>query len=182
MSIMTTRRLLLKSAPGAAASLASLAATTAGVAAGTPAKRLDVLFVQSASSMQYDKANGKLTLLGVSPITLFFADRPERIAGNMRTAAFVPFWSEGRNSFLSDPPNADLSIIDGTTMQQVVVVLEDPVLAGDELRYKVKVLQGDMPAGGQDVSLFIDIIGMPLTPMSFAGVRRRAFRRAWIRR
>jgi hypothetical protein len=69
------------------------------VAAATPlrpalaqgAKEADFLFVQNAKSMSYDKAGGKLTLLGISPVTIFFADRPERIAGNMPTSGFVPF-------------------------------------------------------------------------------------------
>jgi hypothetical protein len=40
-----------------------------------------------------------------------------------------------------------------------------------------------MPASGGPASLFIDIIGMPLTPMSYAGVARRtAYRRAVIYR
>jgi hypothetical protein len=30
----------------------------------------------------------------------------------MRTAAFPPFWSKGKDSFLSDPPNADISIVE----------------------------------------------------------------------
>jgi hypothetical protein len=34
-----------------------------------------------------------------------------------------------------------------------------------------------MPAKGADVSVFIDIIGMPRTPFSYAGVRRRTYRR-----
>jgi hypothetical protein len=42
------------------------------------------------------------------------------------------------------------------------------------------VLQGEMPAKGADVSVFIDVIGMPLTPMSYAGVARRTYRRAVI--
>jgi hypothetical protein len=66
-------------------------------------------------------------------------------------------------------------------MRQVVVVLQDPVLEGDTLRYKVKVLQGDMPARGADVSVFIDIIGTPWTPVSYAGVARRTYRRTWYR-
>lgn len=37
-----------------------------------------------------------------------------------------------------------------------------------------------MPAKGEDVAVFIDIIGMPLTPLSYAGVARRSFRRAAI--
>ena len=38
-----------------------------------------------------------------------------------------------------------------------------------------------MPVKGADVSIFIDIIGMPLTPLSYAGVARRGFRRAYWR-
>jgi hypothetical protein len=99
----------------------------------------------------------------------------------MKTTAFVPFWGQGKDSFAKDPPNADISIIDGDTMRQVVVVLQEPALEGDILRYKVKVLQGDMPAKGADVSVFIDIIGMPRTPVSYAGVARRSYRRVWYR-
>jgi hypothetical protein len=128
--------------------------------------------------MTFDKATSKLTLTGVSPVTVFFSDRPERIAGNMRTKAFVPFWSKGKDSFLSDPPNADLSILEGDTVQQVVVVLQDPVLKGDSLTYTVKVLEGSMPAKGAEASLFIDVVGMPRTPVSYAGAARR---RAYIR-
>jgi hypothetical protein len=135
--------------------------------------------VQTAKGMSFDRAGGKLTLESVSPVTLFFTDRPERIAGNMKTTTFVPFWSEGKDSFLSDPPNADVSILEGEQLRQVVVVLRDPVLQGDSLIYTVKVLQGEMPAKAADVSLFIDIIGMPLTPVSYAGVARRSYRRAF---
>jgi hypothetical protein len=35
-----------------------------------------------------------------------------------------------------------------------------------------------MPASGGAVSVFIDVIGMPLTPLSYAGVARRGVRRA----
>jgi hypothetical protein len=140
----------------------------------------DFLFVQSAKGRVYEEAAGKLTLTGVSPVTVFFSDRPQRIAGNMRTAASVPFWSKGKDSFLSDPPNADISMIEGDNLRQVVAVLENPVLEGDNLTYTVKVLQGEMPARSADVSVFIDIIGMPLTPVSYAGVARRTYRRAVI--
>jgi hypothetical protein len=138
----------------------------------------DFLFVQTATGMAFNADQNRLTLNGVSPVTLFFADRPERIAGNMPTQAFVPFWSQGSDSFLSDPPNADLSIIEDGTLRQTVVVLRDPVLEGDSLHYTVQIVEGEMPVLGEQVSLFIDVIGMPLTPVSYAGVRRRAYRRA----
>jgi hypothetical protein len=166
----TTRRALV-----IAAAAAPLLERTAQAAA---AKKADFLFVQTAKSMTFDKGADKLTLEGVSPITIMFTDRPERIASQMKTEKFIPFWSRGKDSFLSDPPNADVSIMDGDKLHQVVVTLMDPSHQGDTLSYKVKVLEGEMPAKGSDVSLFIDIIGMPLTPLSFAGARRRAWRRA----
>ena len=145
------------------------------------AKQADFLFVQTAKGMTFDKSTNKLTLNSISSTTLFFSDRPERIAGNMKTSAFVPFWSKGKDSFLSDPPNADISILEGDQLRQVVVVLQTPVLKGDTLSYTVKVLQGDMPAKGADVSVFIDIIGMPMTPFSYAGAARRGYRRMYWR-
>ena len=163
-----------------AASALATAGMTTNALAGPP-KLVDYLLVQTAKGLSYDAATGTMSLIGVSPITLFFSDRPERIAGNMKTTAFIPFWSKGKDSFSKNPPNADVSIIDGDTMHQVVVVLQDPVLEGDSLRYKVKTLQGTMPEKGADISVFIDIIGMPRTPLSFAGARRRTFRRAWYR-
>lgn len=173
---MTTRRNLFVALPVFAASLASVAQ-----AAEEPAKQADFLFVQTAKGMSFDKATGKLTLEGVSPITVMFSDRPERIAANMKTAVFVPFWSKGKDSFLSDPPNADISTLEGNQLRQIVAVLQDPVLQADNLTYTVKVLEGEMPAKAADVSVFIDIIGMPMTPLSFAGAARRGYRRAYWR-
>jgi len=176
---MVTRRTFV------AGALAMPALPLAAVMAQTAkeqAKQADFLFVQTAKGMRFDKATNKLTLEGVSSTTLFFSDRPERIAGNMKTAAFVPFWSTGKDSFLSDPPNADISILEGDKLRQVVAVLQAPGLKGDTLTYTVKILQGEMPANGADVSVFIDIIGMPMTPFSYAGVARRGYRRMYWRR
>jgi hypothetical protein len=172
---MATRRAFL----GAAAAAAILPAKTSIAMARVDAQA-DFLFVQTAKRMRFDKASDTVILEGISPITVFFADRPERIAGNMKTTSFVPFWSTGKDSFLSDPPNADISLVNGHTVQQVVVVLQNPVLQGENLAYKVKVLEGEMPARANDVSLFIDVIGMPLTPVSYAGAARRTYRRAVI--
>jgi hypothetical protein len=98
----------------------------------------------------------------------------------MDTTRFVPFWSQGKDSFLSNPPNATLSIVKGNEVEDVVVILRDPELKGDDLSYQVSILEGKMPTEGGPVSLFIDIIGMPLTPVSIAGADRRAFRRAFV--
>ncbi len=177
---MTTRRELLT----AAALLAPMALTLKSARAaaedhkggGDAHKMADFLFVQNAKGITY--SDGKLTLDGVSPATVMFSDRPERIAGHMATARFVPFWSEGTDSFLKDPPNATLSFLDDQSLADAVVELRDPVLEGDALSYRVKVLEGEIPPNAGLASLFIDIIGMPLTPLSFAGARRRVWRRA----
>jgi hypothetical protein len=136
--------------------------------------KVTLLFVQNADGVTFD--NGTMTLKGISPATIFFSDRPQRIAGHMTTTEFVPFWSEGKDSFLSDPPNANLSIFDGSKVTDVVVELSNPKLNGEDLSYDVKVLDGQMPKKGEACSLFIDVIGMPLTPMSYAGAARRAYR------
>ena len=175
---MTTRRRFLATAAVGISSLASLKAARAQTTAEAP-KEADYLFVQSSKGMTFDKAKSTLTLNGVSPVTVFFTDRPERIAGNMKTTAFIPFWSEGKDSFKSNPPNADISIVEGKELKQIVAELQNPVLEGDNLTYTVKLLQGTMPATGADVSVFIDIIGRPLTPLSYAGVARRSYRRAY---
>lgn len=173
---MTTRRIAIATAGTAAAALLSAAPADAQTTSGTA----DFLFVQTAERMTYDAASKRMTLHDVSPVTLAFADRPERIAANMRTADWAPFWGSGSDSFLRDPPNADVSILEGNTLRQVVVVLRDPTLQNNKLSYAVQVLEGEMPTSGSNVSVFIDIIGMPLTPWSFAGARRRMYRRAFM--
>ncbi len=139
-------------------------------------KKVDLLFVQNAKGVAFK--NGKLVLRGVNPLTVCFADRPERMAGHMPTNKFVPMWSQGKDSFLKDPPNATLSIFDGDKVVDAVVVLRNPQISGNDLSYEVRVLQGILPAKGGACSLFIDIIGCPLTPFSYAGAARRAYRYA----
>lgn len=136
------------------------------------------LFVQNGKGVIFEK--GTITLKGVSPTTLFFSDRPMRIAGHYTTEEFVQMWGQGKDSFASDPPNATLSIFqeDRDKLIDVVVKLSNPLLKGDDLTYHVAILEGQMPAKGSMCSLFIDIIGLPFTPFSVAGVARRWTRRA----
>jgi len=136
--------------------------------------KVTLLFVQSAQGAAI--SNGKMTLKKISPTTIFFSDRPERIAGHLTTKDFVPFWSEGADSFASNPPNATLSALEEGKMSDVVLELRNPNLAGDELSYEVKILEGTLGEPGGACSLFIDVIGMPLTPYSYAGAARRAYR------
>ena len=135
----------------------------------------DLLFVQTADSVELK--NNVLTLSGINPATIFFADRPERIAGHEPTEDFVAEWEEGENSFKDNPPNAALSVLIGKEPQEVVLTIMNPRLKKDKLIYDVKILDGKDSVTGDAVSLFIDPIGRPLSPVSVAGVHRRHRRR-----
>lgn len=137
-------------------------------------KKADLLFVQNAQGVSFDQKRDRMTLRGVNATTIAFADRPERFAGHMPTSQFVPMWSQGKDSFLKDPPNATLSVLDGKNVTSILVVLRNPQLSGGNLSYDVTVLEGTPPAHGGAAALFIDIIGMPLTPLSYAGTARRS--------
>src|SRR5437762_3309689 len=146
-------------------------------ATGKQSGNVDLLFVQNAKNVTLDK--GKLVLRGVNPMTVCFTDRPARLAGHMQTSKFVPLWSQGKDSFLKDNPNATLSIFQGDNVSDLIVELSNPQLAGNDLTYDARILEGTPPANGGACALFIDIIGMPATPMSYAGVARRAYRRGY---
>jgi hypothetical protein len=129
-----------------------------------------------------------LTLNGVMPNSIVFADRPVRAAGHALTEDIIAEWGTStpgastadNASFAKDPPNATVSVFskDGS-VKDAVVVLKNPKLEGEKLTFNVQVLEGDLNGGDGAASIFIDIIGRPFTPMSFAGVARRsAFRGA----
>jgi hypothetical protein len=125
--------------------------------------------------------NGKLVLTGVTPNSIVFADRPVRAAGHELTAHVIENWGAGPDSFAQNPPNATVSGFSksGSDIRDVVVVLKSPKLEGDRLTFDVDVLEGDLTGADGAASVFIDIIGRPFTPLSFAGVARRtAFRGA----
>ena len=136
------------------------------------------MFVQTAQGIESDGA--KLTLQGITPSTLFFSDRPQRVVGHMATTDFVDLWAIGDNSFETDPPNAVLSFLEpgADVPVDAVVVLTAPNLTGDgNLSYSIDVLEGAVPAHTGPVTLFIDPFGRPLSPVSVCGVRRRERRR-----
>lgn len=126
---------------------------------------------------------GQLTLTGVAANSIVFADRPVRAAGHALTSVLLDEWNPAYpDSFAADPPNATLSVYgeDDATIRDAVVVLSSPVMAGADLTFDVEVLEGDIVGSNGPAAVFIDIIGRPLTPLSYAGVARRtAYRSAW---
>jgi len=142
-------------APLVAVSLCLAATNFAAAQTKTPAKPTEFLFVQTAKNFAYK--DGVLTLQNVSPVTVFFSDRPKRIVGNVRNDLFLKKWTEGSNSFKTDPPNAVLSIFnDKAPPTSAVVVLNNPRVDGNNLAYDVRTLKGDLPANGVESTLFID--------------------------
>jgi hypothetical protein len=129
---------------------------------------IHALYVQSAAGVAYE--DGRLSLKGIAPTTLFFLDRPGRVTGHIPMDDFLASWGEGDNSFADDPPNAVLSTF-SQDVNDVVVVLQAPVLErdGTQISYEIEILDGDMPASGGLSSLFIDVVGRPLTPVSAPG-------------
>jgi hypothetical protein len=131
-------------------------------------ERIDALFVQSATGLTSE--SGTVTLHGLAESTVYFADRPRREVGHMRSSSFIELWDVGVHSFAFDPPNAVLSFLgDGHAPDDVVVVLHDPQLAGGELTYRVDVLEGTLPGRTGPCTVFIDAFGRPLSPVPVSG-------------
>ena len=132
-----------------------------------------LLFVQNAHGFEVAADGRTLTLKGLSPTTLFFSDRPVRIAGHYLTGEYLQFWKAGPDSFLKDPPNATLSVFEKgkDELSDVVVTLRNPRINGHDLSYDITVISGTLPKTSGPASLFIDIIGLPFTPLSFRRCR-----------
>lgn len=134
----------------------------------------EMLFVQDAKGMSFD--GKQLTLKDAGRNLIFFCDRPVRTAGHLTREAFMTLVSEGENNFAENPPNAAISIFgdqDDDFTAAVVTLVKKPVLVGNDLVYGIKLLEGDLPASGGAVAMFIDPIGRPISPTSVAGVHRR---------
>jgi hypothetical protein len=115
----------------------------------------------SAEDLKVDPAKSSFRLVKVSQQTLYFSDRPKRIAGHLKMADYLKTWKEGRGQFRGGSPNATLSVYEPGRAEQtlVVVTITNPLVDGADLVYTYKVLDGKMPASGGATSLFIDWIG-----------------------
>jgi hypothetical protein len=137
-------------------------------------KEVTYLFVQQARAGTFVPVPGEegrfaLTLTGVTPQTIYFSDRPQRIVGQ---AAMQPFLDALCHDD-ANPPNAALVILEGDEQEDVVVVeLLDPAYdpAAATLRYTAKIMEepghslavynerhdGRVPESFGAASLFID--------------------------
>ncbi len=140
---------------------AAVLAMAACATTSTTSSDAQLMFVQSAEDLKVDPAKSSFRLVKVNQQTLYFSDRPKRIAGHLKMADYLKTWKEGRDNFGADPPNATLSVYEPGRAEQtlVVVTITKPVVDGADLIYNYKVLDGKMPASGGATSLFIDWIG-----------------------
>ena len=122
-----------------------------------------LMFVQSAEDLKVDPAAKTFRLVNVNQQTLFFSDRPERIAGHIKMANYLEEWTAkaGKDNFRADPPNATLSVYEPGRADNTIVVVEitNPVIDGADIIYNYNIIEGTMPAAGGATSLFIDWIG-----------------------
>ena len=135
-------------------------ATTSTTSSQTP----QLMFVQSADDLKADPATSTFRLVKVNQQTLYFSDRPVRIAGHIKMADYLKEWTAkaGKDNFGVDPPNATLSIYEPGQPENTLVVVKitNPVVDGGDLIYSYKIIDGKMPANGGATSLFIDWIGV----------------------
>ena len=133
---------------------------TASAATETP----QYMFVQIADDVKVDTAAKTFRLVNVNQQTLYFTDRPVRIAGHIKMADYLKEWTAkaGKDNFGQDPPNAVLSIYEPgqTDNTAAVVEITQPKIDGSDLVYNYKLIEGSLPAGGGATALFIDWIGV----------------------
>lgn len=122
----------------------------------TPTGPVPSLAVLNAAGAKLE--GNRLTLTGVSPNSIVFADRPVRAAGHVMTQQFIMQWDEGKDSFAKDPPNATVSVLggDGSKVSDAVVTLKAPKLEGGNLTFDVGVLEGTLAGASGPAALFID--------------------------
>jgi hypothetical protein len=108
-------------------------------------KPVSFMFVQNAQSGTLVPVAGgdnlyTLTLMGTSPQTIAFSDRPERVVAQVPTQKFL----DGMCFSPNNGPNAALEILEANEEEDVAVVeLFDPVYdaASQALKYNVTILE-----------------------------------------
>ena len=126
------------------------------------------LYVQTAHSgtLSAARSDGQrtLTLNNVSPVTVYFAERPNREAGHQSTEEFIGQWDEGEDSFETNPPNAALDIIseDSQTLAVVELMNARYDASTKTLEYDLIILDDEtdegIPETFDEAALFIDSI------------------------
>jgi hypothetical protein len=134
--------------------------TTSSAASESP----QLMFVQTADDVKIDPATSTFRLVKVNQQTLYFSDRPVRIAGHLKMADYLQEWTSkaGKDNFGGNPPNATLSVYEPGQPDNTVAVVEimNPKIDGSDLIYSYRVIEGKLPSAGGATALFIDWIGV----------------------
>jgi hypothetical protein len=144
-------------------SMAACGKTSTNSNTSTKSSAAQFMFVQSAEDLKVDPATNTFRLVKVNQQTVYFSDRPKRIAGHIKMPAYLTEWTRaaGSDNFSSDPPNATLSVYEPGQPDNTVAVVKisQPVVDGNDLIYSYKLIEGTMPNAGGATALFIDWIG-----------------------
>lgn len=159
---MTTRSNFIATAALLAAATSLSLVPSSTMAEEPKDDKAQLMLVQTAEDL---KADGKtLRLVNVGSQTVYFSDRPVRIAGHMPLAGYLDEWTAGAgpDNFANDPPNATLSVIEPGKTESVLAVVEisHPAVDGNDLVYNYRLIEGSMPESGGATALFIDWIGV----------------------
>src|SRR5438094_7533297 len=116
----------------------------------TDEQKVQLMFVQTADDF---KADGQtLRLLNFGQQTLYFSDRPVRVAGHLTMPAYLDEWKagEGPDNFSSDPPNATISVYESGNHENTLAVIKisNRIIDGKDLVYNSERNEGAIPNAG----------------------------------
>jgi hypothetical protein len=147
-------------APAAAPKSPAPAAKPAAASAEAPS----FMFVQTAEDLKVDSAAKTFRLVNVSQQTIYFSDRPYRMAGHLKMADYLKEWTsaDGKDNLGAVNPNATISVYEPGQPDNSVAIVEisKPKVEGKDLVYCYKIIEGKLPGGGGATCLFIDRVGV----------------------
>ncbi len=127
------------------------------------APKAQLMFVQVGEDVKVDDAAKTIRLVKVGQQTLYFSDRPVRLAGHLKMSEYMQEWTAkaGKDNFAADPPNAVISVYEPGQEDSTLAVVEitHPRMDGADMVYNYKLIKGKLPASGGQTALFIDWIG-----------------------
>jgi hypothetical protein len=110
------------------------------------------MFVQTAGGASLK--DGKLTLM--SPTTTFMSGK---MVGKMPCHHFIKAWSNGDNTFKTNPPKAVLTVLAPSgESKKMDVTLQNPRFEGANLIYDVSLTEAGAPEGMNEAALFTNDI------------------------
>lgn len=126
------------------------------------AESIGLFFVQTADQFQLDADAKTFRLVNINPETVYFSDRPARLAGHVDITEYLKNWRGVPGGFDTNPPNATLSVQVAGEAQPVlaVVTILEPRVDGNDLVYGYELIKGSIPGSGGQATLFIDRIGV----------------------